>query len=82
MTYKVDQAAAGFEKFLMRGNQAVGEGAIRAGISSVIQSPPKTSSLSTWRNGYRKSAELSSKVRANLPVLIWSLGRLPEEADV
>jgi 2-oxoglutarate ferredoxin oxidoreductase subunit alpha len=31
MAYRVNQIATGFEKFLMRGNQAVGEGAIRAG---------------------------------------------------
>jgi 2-oxoglutarate ferredoxin oxidoreductase subunit alpha len=31
MPHKQDQAVSGFEKFLMRGNQAVGEGAIRAG---------------------------------------------------
>jgi len=31
MANKINQNPTGFEKFLMRGNQAVGEGAIRAG---------------------------------------------------
>jgi 2-oxoglutarate ferredoxin oxidoreductase subunit alpha len=31
MAYKADQTASKFEKLLMRGNQAVGEGALRAG---------------------------------------------------
>ena len=84
MPHKQDQAVSEFEKFLMRGNQAVGEGAIRAGCRYFFGYPitPQNELFEYMAKRLPEVGGTFLRARANFPVLIWSSGHLPAEGDV
>ena len=69
-------------KVLMKGNEAIGEGAIRAGCRHFFGYPitPKVNCPIIWPNACRKWEASFYRRKVKLPLLIWFMA-LPERVS-